>query len=96
MTNTTKSDSSLKTISSQLVGAWKLVGYIEEREGHEDVHPFGPKPEGFLIYTPDGFVSAQVQKPGRAAFLSADWRNATAEEYAESGSGYMEIGRAHV
>jgi hypothetical protein len=89
MTNPANSDSSLKSISSQLIGVWKLVNYIEEREGHEDIRPFGPKPEGFLIYTPDGFVSAQLQKPGRAAFRSPDWKKATPEEYTESASGYL-------
>jgi hypothetical protein len=86
MTNASQSQ---RTISSQLVGVWKLIAYSEERKSHEDVHPFGPKPEGFLIYTPDGFVSAQVQKPGRSAFQSPNWHNATPQEYSESGSGYL-------
>jgi hypothetical protein len=94
--NPTQSDSTSHRISSQLVGVWKLMVYAEERKGQEDVYPFGPKLEGFLIYTPNGFVSAQVQKPGRAAFHSPDWRNATPEEYADSGSGYMSYGGTYV
>jgi hypothetical protein len=65
------------------------VAYAEERPGHEDIHPFGPNPEGILIYTSDGFISAQVQKPGRAAFHSPDWRNATPAEYTEAGNSYL-------
>jgi hypothetical protein len=77
------------TFASQLVGVWTLVSYTDEQTGREDTHPFGPQPQGFLIYTADGFVSAQLMKPGRSAFHSSDWRCGTPEEYWESGSGYI-------
>jgi hypothetical protein len=69
------------TISSQLIGVWTLVGYPYEKTGCEDARPFGPEPLGFLIYSPDGFVSAQLMKPGRSAFQSPDWRRGTPEEF---------------
>ena len=78
-----------ESISSQLVGVWTLLTYTEEKKGCADTHPFGPKPVGFLLYTPDGFVSAQLMKPGRPAFRSHDWHQGTPEEYVESGSGYI-------
>jgi len=78
-----------KTIASQLLGVWRLVSYMEEQEGRKDSFPFGPEPEGFLIYTPDGFVSAQLMKPGRSLFQSPDWRGGTPDEYQEAGSGYI-------
>jgi len=77
------------SLASQLVGVWTLASYTDEQPGKEDTHPFGPQPQGFLIYTPDGFVSAQLMKPGRSAFQSADWHHGTPEEYQESGSGYI-------
>jgi hypothetical protein len=55
-------------LQARLVGVWRLVSYTDEQEGHEDSFPIGPEPEGFLIYTPDGFVSAQLMKPGRPLF----------------------------
>src|SRR5579863_2347575 len=76
-------------ITSQLVGVWRLMSYTDEQEGQEARFPFGPQPEGFLIYTPDGFVSAQLMKPGRSLFQSKDWNGGTAQEYQESGSGYI-------
>ena len=76
-------------IASQLTGVWTLVSYAQQQPGNEDTHPFGPKPEGFLIYTSDGFVSAQLMKPGRSLFRSTDWLAGTSEEYRESGSGYI-------
>ena len=87
--NALRPDSRVESIASQLIGVWNLVAYTDEREGYEDTHPFGPKPAGFLIYTPDGFVSAQLVKPGRSAFQSREWQHGTPEEYIESGSGYI-------
>jgi hypothetical protein len=77
------------TIASQLVGVWRLVSYTVEQMGHEDRFPFGPEPEGFLIYTPDGFVSAQLMKPGRRPFKAHDWNGGTPDEYQQAGSGYI-------
>jgi Lipocalin-like domain len=77
------------SLASRLVGVWTLRSFVDEQAENEDVHPFGVSPTGFLIYTTDGFVSAQLMRPGRAAFHSPDWHHATAEEYRESGSGYI-------
>jgi hypothetical protein len=78
-----------ESIASQLVGVWRLVSYTDELEGQKDSFPFGPEPEGFLIYTPDGFVSAQLMMPGRSLFESHDWRGGTADEYLQAGRGYI-------
>jgi Lipocalin-like domain len=89
MLNTAEQNPTLERISSRLFGVWTLVAYTEEKEGCKDTTPLGPKPIGFLIYTSDGYVSAQLMKPGRSAFQSRDWHKGTPEEYAESGSGYI-------
>jgi len=77
------------TFASRLVGVWILVAYTDEQPDGDDTHPFGPRPQGFLVYTADGFVSAQLMKPGRPAFHSSDWRHGTPDEYQDSGSGYI-------
>jgi Lipocalin-like domain len=87
--NTSLQDQTLESIASQLVGVWTLLSYTEEKKGFKDTSPLGLNPVGFLIYTPDGFVSAQLMKPGRAAFQSREWFRGTPEEYVESGSGYI-------
>ena len=76
-------------IKSQLIGVWELVSYIDEQHGRENRYPLGTKPEGYLIYTPEGFVSAQLMKPGRRMFQSHDWHEGTPEEYQEAGRGYI-------
>jgi len=83
------SNSTKDAIASQLVGVWRLVSYTDEQEGGEDRFPFGPEPEGFLIYTHDRFVSAQLMKPGRSMFQSNDWHAGTPEEHMQAGSGYI-------
>jgi Lipocalin-like domain len=78
------------TFASQLIGVWALVSYTDEQPDGMDTHPFGPQPQGFLIYTADGFFSAQLMKPGRSVFRSDDWwHHGTPEEYQEAGSGYI-------
>jgi Lipocalin-like domain len=78
------------TFASQLIGVWALVSYTDEQPNGKDTHPFGPLPQGFLIYTEDGFFSAQLMKPGRSVFCSADWwHHGTLQEYQEAGSGYI-------
>jgi len=82
-------DSERLLYADRLIGVWILVTYIDQEAGREDIHPFGLKPQGLLIYTPDGFVSAQLMKPGRPAFHSTVWHDGTPEEFQASGSGYI-------
>jgi hypothetical protein len=52
-------------IAPRLIGVWRLVSYTDQQKGHPDSFPLGSDPEGFLIYTPDGFVSAQLMRAVR-------------------------------
>lgn len=44
-----------------LLGAWTLVewAYVYA-DGRPDEHPMGPDARGFIVYTPDGHVSATL------------------------------------
>jgi Lipocalin-like domain len=70
-------DREQSSYANRLVGVWRLVTYSGEHENSDETQPFGPNPRGFLIYTADGFVSAQLMKPGRPAFHSSDWHHGT-------------------
>jgi hypothetical protein len=89
MLDTAQAGSTEDRISSGLIGVWTLLSYSEEKAESRDRHPFGLTPHGFLIYTSDGFVSAQLMRPGRTAFQSRDWQQGTPKEYVESASGYI-------
>ncbi len=59
-----------KTLHEQLVGAWKLVSYVEKpTDGSEPFYPMGTEPQGIIMYTPDGYMSAQLMRPGRPAAI---------------------------
>jgi hypothetical protein len=79
-----------KSLREQLVGAWALSSFVERdiQTGVEN-HPFGKRPLGLILYTPDGYVSAQLQRPERPPFADGDILRATPEEYAAAGSSYV-------
>ena len=52
------------SIRERLVGCWRLVGYSVTVKGGETEHPLGKNPVGTILYTPDGYMSAQLAKPG--------------------------------
>jgi hypothetical protein len=57
---------SLSGIGERLVGCWRLVGYSVTADGGRDAasHPLGNNPLGTILYTPDGYMAAQLAKPG--------------------------------
>ncbi len=72
----------MKTLREQLIGAWKLVSYVEKPvDGSAPFYPFSEHPQGIIMYTPDGFMSAQLCSPGRKPFASGDWFKGTTEDY---------------
>ena len=78
------------SLREQLVGAWALSTFVErDIETGVETHPLGARPLGLIMYTPDGYVSAQLQRRERLAFADDDPLRATAEEYAAAGSSYI-------
>ncbi len=79
-----------KTLREQLIGTWKLVSYVEKpTDGSEPFCPMGTEPKGIIMYTPDGYMSAQLEHPGRPKFASGDWFKGTPEEIKVEASGYI-------
>jgi len=77
-------------LRERLVGAWRLQSYVETPvDGGEPFEPLGPDPQGLIIYTPDGYMSAQLSKPDRKGFASGDWFDGTTQEYVAEASTYI-------
>lgn len=57
----------LQTIRERLVGCWRLVEFSVTTNGDRATHPLGDHPLGTILYTPDGYMSAQLAKPGHYA-----------------------------
>lgn len=77
-------------LREQLIGAWKLASYQEiPVDGSEPFEPLGHEPHGLIIYTPDGYMSAQLAKPDRPNFASGDWFDGTPEDYQQEATSYI-------
>jgi hypothetical protein len=87
-----------KGLRDQLIGAWKLVSYEEKPvDGSPSFHPMSEQPMGIIMYTPDGYMSAQLSKPDRKPFASGDWFKGTPEEYGREATTYIAYtGKFHV
>lgn len=47
-----------------LIGTWTLVRFeSHDVDTSHTIYPFGEKAKGFIIYTSDGFMSAQLMNP---------------------------------
>lgn len=53
----------MPSLRDQLIGAWELVEFCEYLPSNETnkVHPMGSAAQGIIMYTPDGYMSAQLQ-----------------------------------
>lgn len=72
----------MPSLRSQIVGAWELSSYYAHAHDDESdkVYPMGENCQGIIMYTPDGYMSAQLLTPGQPSFASdrsggseADW-----------------------
>ena len=78
------------SLRDQLIGAWKLVSYIEKPlDGSAPTYPFGEDAQGIIMYTHDGFMSAQLSVRERAPFASDDWSNGKPEKFAAAAQSYF-------
>ena len=76
-------------LRDQIIGAWKLISYQElPVDGSPSFYPMGEKAVGIIMYTADGFMSAQFMEPDRKLFASADWFKGTDEEYRQAATTY--------
>jgi len=87
-----------KGLRELLIGAWKLVSYeVRPVDGSRSFYPLSEQPMGIILYTPDGYMSAQISRPDRSAIASEDWFNASDDEYKRVASTYFAYtGEFHV
>jgi hypothetical protein len=78
------------SLRARLIGAWELVSAVErDVETGIETHVLGEHPRGLILYTPDGYMSAQLQGPARAPFEAGDLLRGSPEEYVAAGSSYV-------
>jgi hypothetical protein len=75
---------------TQLLGAWSLESYTEaDVQSGEVSYPMGRNPEGLILYTSDGYMSAQLGSDGRDRFRNQDPYGGSSEEYIAAGRSYI-------
>jgi Lipocalin-like domain len=80
----------LRSLREALVGSWTLVSWVQtDIETGEEFLPVGESPVGYLLYTPDGYMSAQIATPGRDDFADGDMSRGTPDEYMAAGRSYL-------
>ncbi|MGW5030840.1 lipocalin-like domain-containing protein [Streptomyces nigra] len=79
-------------VRMRLFGAWQLVSYTAVSVDGEVVHPLGRSPYGLILYTPEGYMSAQLGRGDRRPLASARLEDAAADELALAATGYVAYG----
>jgi hypothetical protein len=67
------------TLAKQVQGSWILASLYVEQDGKK-IEPFGSKPRGSMIMTPDGRFSVILIKESLPKFASNNRMKGTAEE----------------
>ena len=68
----TSSVPSTDEIASQSVGTWKLNSWLAQVIGEDSRDPYGPKPKGRLVITPEGHWIVLITAADRQAPKSTD------------------------
>ncbi len=66
--------------AKDLVGTWTLVSNTTTNPDGTKTQPFGPNPQGILMFDVSGRYSIQVMRGGQAKFASNDRTKGTPEE----------------
>lgn len=72
-----------------LLGTWRLVSWGAQAPDGSVTYPLGEQAVGYLVYTADGRMFAQLMRPGRPGFAGGDMVSGTAEENAAAIGGYV-------
>jgi len=76
---------------ADLVGAWELESWAIGYSDRDDLsYPYGEDPQGLLVYTQDGWMSAAIARSDRQPFPeNVPYRKISAELKGESFSSYF-------
>lgn len=79
-----------RPLRERLAGAWHLESYVAHPASPDSkarpIHPMTKSVAGIILYTSDGYMSAQMLIPGQKPFKLGE---ANSEQWAEAGRRYM-------
>jgi hypothetical protein len=73
----------------ELTGTWRLLSYEARSDDGDVVYPLGPDPEGYIMYTDDGFMSVTMVAADRTPHASGDLKGGTEEEKIAAAESYI-------
>ena len=85
----TDTDINGMSIADRIVGTWQLVEYSTSSDSGDVDYPLGPEARGLIIYSADGYMSAQIMRSGRAEYRSRNVHSGETNERAEAAGGYL-------
>ena len=77
------------SIADRIVGTWQLVEYSTTSDSGNVDYPLGSEARGLIIYSADGYMSAQIMRAGRAEYRSRNVHSGETNERAEAAGGYL-------
>jgi Lipocalin-like domain len=74
----------------RLIGSWKLVSYeVRDDDCRGVIYPLGRDAKGYILYTLDGYLSAQIMRLNRSLFQTADPSGGTDAQSSLAARGYL-------
>jgi hypothetical protein len=78
------------TLHDDIRGGWELVSYAtQDDRGGPVTFPLGPDAVGLIMYTQDGYMSAQLMRPDRPDYDQPDTAGGTDAQHAAAAAGYL-------
>ena len=83
-------------LRDKIVGTWLLVSYVaQDDKGGPLTFPLGRDAVGLIMYTTDGYMSAQLMRPGRQDYDQPDTGGSTLQQAAAAAEGYLAYSGAY-
>ena len=76
-------------MTPSVVGTWRLKQWETHSADGRISYPLGPNAIGYLIYTPQGYMTVSMMQVDRPAFAGDDLIGGTLEEKAAAASSYV-------
>ncbi|MBY8880308.1 lipocalin-like domain-containing protein [Actinacidiphila acidipaludis] len=76
-------------LRERLLGAWRLVSYVAVDESGDRAYPLGEDAEGLIVYTPQGWMSAQLMRRDRSRFAEPRLEAGSPDELVEASRGFV-------
>jgi hypothetical protein len=77
-------------LREKILGTWRLVSYVEQDDdGGPVTFPLGRDAVGLIMYTTDGYMSAQLMRSVRHDYDQSDIGGGTIQQAAAAAEGYL-------